>query len=64
MDGSFIPVHAVGHDVIEVFSGDKSIFVKVGLAESSLDFLVGQVLSQVLSNLLELGPGEFALNKR
>jgi hypothetical protein len=57
-----VPVDSVGHDVVEIFGSDESVFVEVGLAEHVLVFLLSQVLSEILADLLELEGGELALN--
>jgi hypothetical protein len=52
----------VSHNVVEVFLSDKSIIVEISLVEDVLDFLIGQILAQILSNFLELKGGEFSLH--
>jgi hypothetical protein len=51
----------VSHDVVEVVSSDKTVVVEVGLHEDLLNFLVGEVLPEVMGDLLQLLNGEFAL---
>ncbi len=58
---SLFPIDLVGHDVVEVVGSDETIVVEVGLLEDLLDFLVGQVLSEVVGDFLELVDRQFAL---
>jgi hypothetical protein len=58
---SLFPVDLVGHDVVEVVGSDEAVVVEVGLHEDLLDFLVSEVLAEVMGDLLELVDGEFAL---
>jgi hypothetical protein len=58
-----LPIDLVGEDVVEVISSDETIVIKVSLHENLLDFLVIQVLAEVLGNLLELMGGDLSLNK-
>ena len=58
---SLVPVNLMGHDVVEVLEGDKSIVVKIGSLDHVLDVLVVDVLSNILGDLLELQAGEFTL---
>ena len=59
---SFVPVDAVGHNVVEVFGSDETILVKVGLGEGGLDFFVSQVFSQILGHFFQFHPSEFTLS--
>ena len=59
---SLVPVDLVGHDVVEVVGSDEAVVVEVGLHEDLLDFLVSEVLAEVVGDLLELVDGEFALD--
>ena len=42
----------MGHDVVEVVLSNKSIVIKVGLLEDLLDFIVGEILAEILGDLL------------
>jgi hypothetical protein len=48
----------VSHDVVEVLSSHKSVVVQIGLGENVLNLVFSQVLSQFLSDLLQLQSGE------
>lgn len=61
--GSLIPINFVGHDVVEVIASHEAVFVEVGLAEDMVDFILGKVLSQLSSNLLQLVHSDLSLNK-
>lgn len=52
------PINFVSHDVVEIVTSDKSIVVQIGFGEDVLDFLIGQILSQILGDLLEFESGE------
>ena len=58
--GSLIPIDLVSHDVVEVISSDESIIIQISLSEVILDFLICQILTQLLGDLLELQGGEFS----
>ena len=58
---SLFPVNLVGHDVVEVISGYESIIVQISLGENVLNFIISQVLSQFLGDLLQLQSGESTL---
>jgi molybdopterin-binding protein len=58
---SLFPVNLVGHDVVEIVSGDESIIIQIGLGEDVLNFIISQVLSQFSSDLLQLQSGESTL---
>jgi hypothetical protein len=53
----------VGEDVVEVIGRDETIVVEVSLHEDLLNFLIIQVLSEILGNLLELMGGDLSLNQ-
>lgn len=53
----------MGQDVVKVIRSHETIVVKIGLDENLLDFLVIQIFTKILSNLLELVGGDFSLNK-
>lgn len=53
----------MGHDVVEIVRGDKSIIIKISLEEHVVDLVFSQVFSQFLGDLLEFSGGDFALNK-
>ena len=55
---SLFPVNLVSHDVVEIVSSDKSIIVQIGLGENVLNLVISQILSQFLSDLLQLQSGE------
>lgn len=59
---SLVPVHTVGHDVIEVVNGHKSVFIKICSVKHILDFFISEIFSQVLSDFLQLMPAEFSLS--
>lgn len=40
-----VPIDTVGHNVVEIILGDKSIIIKIGLHEDLLHFLVVKVFS-------------------
>ena len=44
----------MGHDVVEVVAGNETVLVEVSLAEHMVDLVLSQVLSQLLSNFLQL----------
>ena len=50
----------MSHDVVEVISSDESIIIQISLSEVILDFLICQILTQLLGDLLELQGGEFS----
>ncbi len=58
---SLFPVNLVGHDVVEIVSGNESIIIQIGLGENVLNFIISQVLSQFSSDLLQLQSGESTL---
>lgn len=37
---STIPINSVSHDVIKIFSSDKSVVIEIGFGEHVLDFLL------------------------
>jgi hypothetical protein len=51
----------VGHDVIEVVAGDETVVVEVSFCEDGVDLFLGEVLSQIMGDLLELVGGDLAL---
>jgi hypothetical protein len=57
-----VPIDLVGEDVVEVVSSDKTVVIEVSLHEDLLDFLIIEVFSEVLGNLLELVGGDLSLN--
>ena len=57
------PIDLVGEDVVEVVSSHKTVVIEVSLHEDLLDFLIIELLSEVLGNLLEFVGGDFSLNK-
>ena len=59
---SLLPINFVGHDVVEIVGGDKSIIIEISLEEHMVNLVFGQILSQFLSNLFELSGGDLALN--
>ena len=56
------PINLVGEDVVEVVSSDKTVVIEVSLHEDLLDFLIVEVFSEVLGDLLELVGGDLSLN--
>lgn len=62
IEESLVPVDSVCHDVVKVISCDESIIVQICLDEHLLDFLVSQVLAQILSNLFQFEDCNFSLN--
>ena len=51
----------MGHDVVEIVSGNESIIVKISLVEDVVNLVLSQVLTQVLSDLLEFVGSDFSL---
>ena len=58
---SLLPVYLVGHDVVEVIGGDKSIIIEISLVEYVVPLVIAHVLSQLLADLLQLVGGDFSL---
>ncbi len=58
---SLFPVNLVGHDVVEIVSGNESIIIQISLGENVLNFIISQVFSQFSSDLLQLQSGESTL---
>jgi hypothetical protein len=58
---SLVPIDLVGHDVVEIVGSHETIIVEVSLHEDLLNFLVSQVLSEVMGDLLQLVNSELAL---
>jgi hypothetical protein len=56
-----LPVDLVGGDVVEIVSSHKTVVIEVSLHENLLDFLVIEVFTKVLGDLLELVGGDLAL---
>lgn len=56
-----IPIDTMGHEVVEVFVGHKSVVVEVGLGEHVLDLVVGQILTQILSYFFQIVDCELSL---
>ena len=52
----------MGEDVVEVVSSDKTVVIEVSFHEDLLDFLIVEVFSEVLGDLLELVGGDLSLN--
>ena len=61
---SLVPIGLVGHDVVEIITGDKSIIVEVGFEEHVVELVFGEVLSQLLGDLLEFQGCDLALSYR
>ena len=40
---SLVPVHTMGHDVVEIVNSDESILIKISSVEHVLDFFIGEV---------------------
>lgn len=53
----------MGQDVVEVISGNETIVIKIGLDKNLLDFLIVQILSKILGDLLQLVGGDLSLNE-
>ena len=60
---SLLPINLVGHDVIEVVTGDESIIIEVGFVEYVVPFVVTHVFTELLTDLLQLQSGDFSLHK-
>ena len=58
---SLIPINFVGHDVVEIISGDKSIVIQISLGENVLNFIIVQGFSQFLSDLFQFGSSDSTL---
>ena len=58
---SLFPVNLVGHDVVEIVSGNESIIIQISLGENVLNFIISQVFSQFSSDLLQLQSCESTL---
>lgn len=56
-----IPIDTVGHNVVEVFIGNESIIIEIGFGEHVLEFLITQILAEILGDLLEFVDCELAL---
>ena len=59
---SLVPISLVGHDVVEIITGDKSIVIKVGFEEHVVELVFREILSQLLGNLLEFHGCDLALS--
>ena len=57
------PIDLVGQDVVEVIGGNETIVIKIGLDENLFDFLIVQILSKILGDLLQLVGGDLSLNE-
>ena len=57
-----LPIDLVGEDVVEVIGSDETIIIEIGLHKDLLDFLVIEVLSEVLGDFFELVGGDLSLN--
>ena len=57
-----IPIHFMGHDVIEIVLSHESIIIKVSFHEYFFDFFISQVFSKILCDFLQLKNCEFSLN--
>jgi hypothetical protein len=57
---SAVPVHPMGHDIIEVIGRYESIVIQISLYEHLLQLLVSHVLADVLGYSLELQDGDLA----
>ena len=51
----------MSQDVVEVVSGNETIVIKIGLDENFFDFLIVQILSEILGDLLQLMGGDLSL---
>ena len=51
----------MGHDVVEIFESDESVVVEMGSFDHGLDFLVGEVFSDVLGDFFQFKTSEFSL---
>lgn len=58
---SFVPVDSVGHDVVKIFEGNKTISVQVSSFNHVFNILVSHIFSNVLGYLFEFKAGEFTL---
>ena len=50
----------MSHDVVEIVSSNESIIIKISLGENVLNLVIGQVLTQLLGDLLQFKNGESA----
>ena len=60
---SLVPIGLVGHDVVEVITSHKSIFIEVSFVENMVPFVVTEVFTEFLANLLQLVDGNLSLNR-
>jgi hypothetical protein len=56
------PIDLVGEDVVEIIGSDETIIIKISLHKNLLDFLIIEVLTEVLGDLLQLVSGDLSLN--
>ena len=56
-----VPVDAVSHNVVKVILSDESVVVEVGVAEHLVEFLLGDVFAEFLSDLAKVINGELSL---
>jgi hypothetical protein len=42
---SLLPIDLVSHDIVEIVSSDKTVFVEVGLAEHVVEVIFSEVFS-------------------
>jgi hypothetical protein len=60
---SLLPVDFVREDVVEVVGCHETIVVQIRLYEDTCDFLLAQILAQLLCDLLQLVGGDPSLHK-
>ena len=58
---SLFPVDLVGHDVVEVITGDEAVVIEIGLVEHVVPLVLSEVLAQFLADFLELVNSDLAL---
>ena len=52
----------MGHDVVEVITGDETIIIEIGLVEHIVPFVFGEVLAQFVTDFLEFVDSDLALH--
>lgn len=60
---SLFPIDFVSHDIVEVISSYKTVFVKIGFCENVVDLIFSKLFSQFGSDFLEFMDCDFSLNK-
>jgi len=60
-DESLLPIDFVGHDVVEIVSSHETIIIKIGLNEDLIQILIVQILTQIMSDFLQLSNTDLSL---